>query len=122
LECNFDLDGDIFDLTSVYRWAFSQELRHQLTNELGAYRPSVYGVRSDTQNWNIRYADGSFASGDVYHDVVGVGGTFVFEQAVEVATNASDELVNNAAVDGILGLGFNNLNKGMYISIQCLEA
>lgn len=35
------------------------------------------------------------------------------QQAVEVANNVSSSLANSPRVDGILGLGFRNLNKGI---------
>jgi hypothetical protein len=34
------------------------------------------------------------------------------QQAVEIATEVSKNLAQNSASDGVLGLGFSNLNKG----------
>lgn len=55
------------------------------------------------------------ASGDVYRDVVGVGGIWATEQAVEVAFNISGEFVHETGMDGILGLGFSSINSGMLV-------
>jgi hypothetical protein len=34
------------------------------------------------------------------------------QQAVEVATDVSNNLAHGTGLDGVLGLGFRNLNKG----------
>lgn len=94
---------------------FSAQITLTATEKKGSavYKPSVYSSKSPTKTWSIRYADGSFANGDVYYDVVGVGGIWVMQQAVEVATNVSSSLGRTPGADGILGLGFGNLNKGI---------
>ena len=61
----------------------------------------------------MHYADGTVASGDVYRDVVGIGGLWATEQAIEVASNISDQFAYDTGVDGILGLGFSSINNGM---------
>jgi hypothetical protein len=37
------------------------------------------------------------------------------QQAVEIATDVSDNLAHSTGSDGVLGLGFSNLNKGSFI-------
>lgn len=94
---------------------FSPQLPQDQREGHATYKPSVYGSSSSTKTWAIRYADGSFASGGVHYDVVGVEGIWVMQQAVEVATNISNNLAYGNGMDGVLGLGFTNLNKGISI-------
>ncbi|PQE09138.1 aspartic endopeptidase Pep1 aspergillopepsin F protein [Rutstroemia sp. NJR-2017a WRK4] len=99
------------DTGSSDLWVFSSQLPQDQRGEHAVYKPSVYSSKSSTQTWAIRYADGSSASGDLYYDVVGVEGIWVMQQAVEIATEVSKNLAHNSASDGVLGLGFSNLNK-----------
>jgi hypothetical protein len=92
---------------------FSPQLPQDQREGHAIYKPSVYASRSSTKTWAIRYADGSFASGALYYDVVGVEGIWVMQQAVEVATDISNNLASGTGLDGVLGLGFSNLNKGI---------
>lgn len=92
---------------------FSSQLPQDQRGDHAVYKPSVFATESSTQTWAIRYADGSFANGALYHDVVGVEGIWVMQQAVEIATNVSSTLAHSTGSDGILGLGFSNLNKGI---------
>jgi aspergillopepsin I len=62
--------------------------------------------------WNIKYEDGSGASGTVGTDVVTVGGTSVSGQAVEIAMEVSSGFVSDTNIDGLLGLAFSSLNQG----------
>lgn len=95
------------------RWVFSRALRQNQHEVHGVYKPSVYSSKSPSKNWSISYADGTSASGDVYYDVVGIDDVWVMQQAVEVATKISTNLERDDGLDGILGLGFSNLNRGM---------
>ncbi|KAI1170944.1 aspartic protease pepB [Nemania sp. FL0916] len=99
------------DTGSSDLWVFAPQLPEDRRKGHSVYKPSVYSSRSPTKTWAISYADGSFASGDVYYDVVGIEGIWVMQQAVEVATNISNSLAQGAGSDGVLGLGFSNLNK-----------
>lgn len=99
---------------------FSRQLPQDQLEGHAVYKPSVYSTPS-TKTWAIRYADGSSASGAVYYDVVGVEGIWVMQQAVEVATNISKNLAHGTGLDGILGLGFSNLNKGISIFTTMAE-
>ncbi|PQE10529.1 aspartic endopeptidase Pep1 aspergillopepsin F protein [Rutstroemia sp. NJR-2017a BVV2] len=99
------------DTGSSDLWVFSSQLPQDQREEHAVYKPSVYASKSSTQTWAIRYADGSSASGALYYDVVGVEGIWVMQQAVEIATDVSKNLAHNSASDGVLGLGFSNLNK-----------
>lgn len=73
------------------------------------------GGKLNDHTWSIRYADDTAASGDVYRDVVGIGGIWAAEQAVEVAFNISGEFTHENGADGILGLGFSSINSGTLV-------
>jgi hypothetical protein len=62
------------------------------------------------QSWNIRYGDGSGASGIVYTDRVSLGVTSFDAQAVESATRVSGAFTRDSFSSGILGLGFGRGN------------
>ncbi|KAF7913461.1 uncharacterized protein EAE98_011486 [Botrytis deweyae] len=96
---NLTIDTGSSDL-----WVFSSQLPEDQREGHAVYKPSVYASKSSTQTWKIWYADGSHASGGLCHDV----------QAVEIATNVSNNLVHSSRSDGVLGLGFSNLNKGIF--------
>jgi hypothetical protein len=57
------------------------------------------------QSWNIRYGDGSTASGYVGVDLVDLGGLKIHGQAVELATHLSESFFVDSS-DGLLGLAF----------------
>ena len=71
------------------------------------YTPSG-AVLSDL-SWDISYVDGTGASGDVYSEIVTIGGTTVTGQAVERATRASGNFFVGGS-DGLLGLSFSSDN------------
>ena len=62
----------------------------------------------------MSYGDGSTASGDLYMDVVNVGGVSFPKQAVEVAQFISENMQNNPHFEGYLGLGHNAGNQGKH--------
>jgi len=62
-------------------------------------------------SFEISYGDGSSASGVVGTDTVSVGSATVSNQAVEVATQVSSEFLSDPDSDGLLGLGFSNVNS-----------
>ncbi|KAI0154557.1 aspartic protease pepB [Xylariaceae sp. FL1272] len=99
------------DTGSSDLWVFSPQLSEDQRKGHAVYKRSVYGSVSPNKSWEISYADGSTASGDVHYDVVGVEGIWVMQQAVEVATDVSNSLSQGAGSDGVLGLGFSILNK-----------
>lgn len=102
-----------FDTGSSDFWVWSSEFRAN-RSELEAH--SVYNPhKSHTsehisgETWEIRYGDGSTASGDVHLDTVIIGDIAIKKQAVEVSQRLSDEFVRGGS-DGLLGLAFPKLN------------
>lgn len=59
--------------------------------------------------WNIKYGDGSGASGDVGTDHLTLGGLCVENQAIELASKLSPQFCKNSG-DGLLGLAFGKIN------------
>jgi len=95
-------------------WFFSSELSAKAIGNHSVYDPSKSKTSSkvDGASWNITYGDNSAASGDVYFDTVSVGGAVVKKQAIELASNVSDQFVTDYASGGLLGLGFDSINTG----------
>ncbi|GAP88009.2 putative secreted aspartic proteinase precursor [Rosellinia necatrix] len=104
---NLDFDSGSSDL-----WVFSTETPAGSVHGQTQYDPS--GSSSAEQvsgaTWSITYGDGSASSGDVYRDVVSVGGVSFAGQAVESAKTVSDQFAQDANNDGLLGLAFSALN------------
>lgn len=93
-------------------WVYSSETPPEILNGQSIYRPekSRSAKRLDAAIWSIRYGDGSWSSGNVWIDNVSLGGLRIKGQALESATNASKSLTTDAAMSGILGLGFSKGN------------
>ncbi|KAI2626413.1 eukaryotic aspartyl protease [Xylaria nigripes] len=101
-----------FDTASSDLWVLSSETP---INQIGGH--TIYNIgRSSTaqllsgESWNIIYGDGSSSSGNVYNDIVSIGGITVESQAVESATSVSLSLTQRLNTDGIVGLAFSTLN------------
>jgi aspergillopepsin I len=62
-------------------------------------------------SWSIGYYDGSGASGTGGLVPVQIGGVKVNSQAIEVATKVSSGFASDTGCDGLLGLGFKNINQ-----------
>ena len=102
----------LFNLTEC-RWVFSTEL-----GSAGAGH-TVYDPASSTTatllngaTWNITYADGSSASGNVYLDTVAIDNVTIVKQAVELAEQVSSSFQADTNLDGLLGLAFSSINTG----------
>lgn len=104
---NLDIDTGSSDL-----WVYSSETPSSEVNGQAVYNPSASNTSSkqSSLSWSISYGDGSSSKGDVYYDTVAVGGLSVTNMAVEVATEVSSEFTADTEIDGLLGLGFSNLN------------
>ncbi|KAG8702453.1 hypothetical protein FRC08_003478 [Ceratobasidium sp. 394] len=102
-----------FDTGSSDFWVWSCEYRASCSDLRGhnIYNPK----RSRTseplpgESWEIRYGDGSYASGDVHLDTIVIGDIEIKRQAVEVSQDLSEEFLRGTS-DGLLGLAFPRLN------------
>ncbi|KID73287.1 Endothiapepsin [Metarhizium brunneum] len=104
----------IFDTGSADFWVFSNETASNEVKGQIPYDPkkSSTSKRMSGASWSIEYADnGTSVSGDVYTDIVTVGGLSVKSQAFASAKNISAYLSRSLAASGILGLAFSKANR-----------
>ncbi|KAL2062363.1 hypothetical protein VTL71DRAFT_6629 [Oculimacula yallundae] len=113
---NLDLD---FDTGSADLWVFSSQLATSSKTGHSVYtssKSSTYKALSG-YTWDISYADGSGASGNVGTDTVKIGGTTVTGQAVELAKQVSSTFVSDSS-DGLVGLAFSSINTANILPVQ----
>lgn len=97
-----------FSTGSADFWVWSSEARASRADLQGH---SIYNPRNSRtseklhgETWEVRYGDGSTASGEVYLDTIIIGDITIEKQAVEVSQELSADFLQ-AGCDGILGLG-----------------
>jgi aspergillopepsin I len=110
---SYDKDKKVVNsLTNVFefRWTFSSRLSpaEQIGHNL--YKPSRHAQHLDDYNFTTSYAEGTTVSGTVYKDKVKLGSLEAPNSAVQAAEDVPISFVTQTSRDGILGLGFGNIN------------
>ncbi|KAI6632355.1 hypothetical protein MCOR08_005535 [Pyricularia oryzae] len=101
-----------FDTGSSDLWVFSSDLSARSRSGHSFYSPGRSSTAREMSgaSWQIRYGDGSGASGNVYTDVVDIGGVVSQNQAVETASQISAQFTQDSNNDGLVGLAFSSIN------------
>ncbi|KAG6253250.1 hypothetical protein E4U24_008367 [Claviceps purpurea] len=101
-----------FDTGSSDLWVFSNETAPNEVHGQKLYLPgkSSTAERMEGLTWGIQYGDDAASIGNVYRDVVTIGGLTVQKQAVQTAQKVSDQFTNDTVVSGVLGLAFKSIN------------
>lgn len=101
-----------FDTGSSDLWVFNTEMDPQLSAGHTLFDPTKSKTFQEIQGaqFLVQYGDGSGAEGSVGTDVVNVGGAVFNTQAVEIATDVTQQFVDDQQNDGLMGLAFSKLN------------
>ncbi|EHK27015.1 uncharacterized protein TRIVIDRAFT_34671 [Trichoderma virens Gv29-8] len=101
-----------FDTGSSDLWVFNTQMDAQLTAGHTLFDPTKSKTFQEIQGakFLVQYGDGSGAEGTVGTDVVNVGGAVFNAQAVEIATQVTQQFVDDQQNDGLMGLAFSTLN------------
>jgi hypothetical protein len=101
-----------FDTGSADLWVFSNATAANLSAGHSVYNPgkSTTAKLKAGTSWAVTYVDGSSSAGNVWTDVVSIGGLSFPTQAVEAAANVSSQFSSWTDLDGVLGLGLSSLN------------
>ncbi|WEW57427.1 tethering complex subunit [Emydomyces testavorans] len=93
-------------------WVFNTQLPQSAQKNHSIFDPTKSKTFSklDDSTFNITYGDSSFARGGVGTDTVDIGGAMVTKQAIGLPSEVSMSFIQDAASDGLVGLGFDKLN------------
>lgn len=102
----------IFDTASADSWVFSTETASNQVKGQTLYdskKSSTASLMSDF-SWSVKYGSNATASGDVYTDILTIGGLSVKSQAFAAAKDVSEHFTSDPACSGVLGLAFSQAN------------
>lgn len=101
-----------FDTGSSDLWVFNTQLPAQANQGHSVFDPSKSPTFKAMQggSFHVQYGDNSFALGPVGIDTVSIGGAHVTNQAIGLPNKIADQLASDASSDGLVGLGFKNIN------------
>jgi hypothetical protein len=101
------------EVNAIVRWVFSAEIPAADVGGQLLYNPNASSTATYANglSWSIGYGDGSSAYGDVGMDKICLGKACFTNQAVETAQDVSYEFSLDSNTDGLLGLGFSNINS-----------
>lgn len=106
----------LFDTGSSDLWLFGSDVKGTVNKGQAKWNASASDTSSYVKksSWDITYADGSGASGDVWKDSVSIAGLTVDSQGIEVADTvkkqSSGSTILGNPVSGIVGFAFNSGN------------
>ncbi|PWY89006.1 aspergillopepsin A-like aspartic endopeptidase [Aspergillus heteromorphus CBS 117.55] len=100
-----------FDTGSSDFWVMDTRIQETLTGHT-EYNPSNSTTFKEMAGYsfNVSYGDSSYAAGPVGTDVVNIGGAIVQNQAFGIPTEVSGSFVEDTNSNGLVGMGFSNIN------------
>ena len=101
-----------FDTGSSDMWVFNTQLSSDEKQGHTVFDPSKSTTFKPMEgsSFEVLYGDNSFASGPVGQESVTIGGANVPNQAVGLPTKVASALVGDTNSNGLVGLGFKNIN------------